>query len=131
VYLSARQDDVRTMDFSTIMTMSTLSSATLALRGYHLHVILVGFYSSHNTRVMTVGGVIVYLIGYIFCIIDCRIYQNIFDMIDIMYCRLSYVSGCDLPLKTLILYIYGPRDTMRHTSLSLPCIFTMRSKCRQ
>jgi hypothetical protein len=33
--------------------MSTLTSATLALRGYNLHVVLIGFYSSHNIRVIT------------------------------------------------------------------------------
>jgi hypothetical protein len=48
VYRFARQDDVRMTHFSTTTTTSTLTSATLALRGYHLHVVLVGFYSSHN-----------------------------------------------------------------------------------
>jgi thymidylate synthase len=48
----------------------------------------------------------VYLIGYIFCIIDYHIYRNIFDRIDIMYYKVSYVSGCVLPLKTFVLYIY-------------------------
>jgi hypothetical protein len=56
----------------------------------------------------------VYLVGYIFCIIDCHICQNIFNRIDIMYCRLPYVSGGALPLKTLIFYIYRPRDTMQY-----------------
>jgi thymidylate synthase len=46
-----------------------------------------------------------YLIGYIFYIIDCHIYQDIFDKIDIMYYRLSYVFEIVLPLKTHILYI--------------------------
>jgi hypothetical protein len=53
VYLSARQDDVRTTHFSTATTTSTLISATLALSGYHLHVVLVSFYSSHNIRAIT------------------------------------------------------------------------------
>jgi hypothetical protein len=44
----------------------------------------------------------IYLVGYIFCIIDC---QDIFDRIDIMYYRLPYVSGDTLSLKTLALYI--------------------------
>jgi hypothetical protein len=35
------------------MTTSTLTSATLALRIYHLHVVLNGFYSSHNIRTIT------------------------------------------------------------------------------
>jgi hypothetical protein len=48
VYLSARQDDVKTVHFYMAMTTSTLTLATLALRGYHLHVVLIGFYSSHN-----------------------------------------------------------------------------------
>jgi hypothetical protein len=33
-------------------TTSTFTSATLALRGYHLHVVLIGFYSSHNICVI-------------------------------------------------------------------------------
>jgi hypothetical protein len=55
----------------------------------------------------------VYLLGYIFCIIDCHICRDIFDRIDIMYCILPYVSGGDLPLKTLVLYIYRMRGTMQ------------------
>jgi hypothetical protein len=38
---------------STATTTSTSTSATLALRGYHLHVVHVGFCSSHNIRVIT------------------------------------------------------------------------------
>jgi hypothetical protein len=135
MYLSAHQDDVRTAHFSTAMTMSTLTLVTLALKGYHLHVVLISFYSSHNicaitmlqlrdvssldstfdlfssltiygAPTMTVGDVRVYLIGYILCIIDCHLCQGIFDIIDIMYYRLPYVSECVLPFKTLILYIY-------------------------
>jgi hypothetical protein len=142
MYLSTHQDDVRIAHFSTTMITSTLTSATLALRGYHLHVVLVDFYSSHNIRAITMlqlrgdvsssdstfdifsslticgaptvnaGDVRVYLVGYIFCIIDCHIYQDIFGIIDIMYYRLQYVSGGIFPLKTLVLYIYWPRGTM-------------------
>jgi hypothetical protein len=36
---------------STITTTST--SATLASKGYHLHVVLIGFYSSHSIRAIT------------------------------------------------------------------------------
>jgi hypothetical protein len=61
VYLSACQDAVRTVHFSKAMTTSTLTLATLALRGYHMHVVLVGFYCSHNIRAITTlqlqGGV--------------------------------------------------------------------------
>jgi hypothetical protein len=64
--------------------------------------------------VVTAGGVRVYLVGYIFCIIDCHICQDIFSRIDIMYCRLSYVFGGALPLKTLVLYIYRSRGTMQY-----------------
>jgi hypothetical protein len=53
VYLSARKKDVRTMHFFTTRTTSTLTSATSALRGYHIHVVLIGFYYSHNIRVIT------------------------------------------------------------------------------
>jgi hypothetical protein len=60
--------------------------------------------TEHRLRGVTVR---VYLIGYIFYIIDCHIYRDIFGRIDIMYCRLPYVSGGVLPLKTLILYIYN------------------------
>jgi hypothetical protein len=56
----------------------------------------------------------VYLIGYIFCIINDHICQNIFDMIDIMYCRLPYGSRCVLSLKTLVLYIYRSRGTIQY-----------------
>ncbi len=56
----------------------------------------------------------VYLVGYIFCIIDYHICRDIFGRIDIMYCRLSYVSRCALLLKILVLYIYRPRVTMQY-----------------
>jgi thymidylate synthase len=56
----------------------------------------------------------VYWICYILYIIDCHIYHNIFDMMDIMYCTLSYVFECVLPLKTLVLYIYRSRDTTQY-----------------
>jgi hypothetical protein len=56
----------------------------------------------------------VYLVDYIFCIIDCHIYRDIFGRIDIMYYRLSYVSRGVLPLKTLVLYIYRPRDIIQY-----------------
>jgi hypothetical protein len=42
----------------------------------------------------------VYLVGYIFCIIDYHICWDIFGRIDIMYCRMSYVSRGVLSLKT-------------------------------
>jgi hypothetical protein len=54
----------------------------------------------------------VYLVGYILCIIDCHICQDIFGMLYIMYCTLPYVSRGALPLKTLVLYIYRLRGTM-------------------
>jgi hypothetical protein len=138
VYLSARQHDVRTTHFSTATTTSTLTSATLTLRGYHLYMVLVGFFSSHNMHtIMTlqlwedvssldstfdlfsslticdapavnVGDVRVYLVAYIFCIIDYHIYQDIFSRINIMYYRLPYISGGVLPLNILVLYIYRP-----------------------
>jgi hypothetical protein len=67
----------------------------------------------------------VYLVGYIFYIINGHICQDIFGSIDIMYCKLPYVSRCVLSLKTLILYrilslktlilyIYRSRDTMQY-----------------
>jgi hypothetical protein len=34
-------------------TTSTSTSATSATRGYHLHVVLTGFYSSHSIRAIT------------------------------------------------------------------------------
>jgi hypothetical protein len=61
-----------------------------------------------------VNNVRVYLVGYIFCIIDCHICRDIFGRIDIMYCRLPYVSRGDLFLKTLVLCIYRPRGTMQY-----------------
>jgi hypothetical protein len=38
-----------------------------------------------------------------FCHIDYHICRNIFDMIDIMYYRLPFISRCVLPLNTLVL----------------------------
>jgi hypothetical protein len=60
------------------------------------------------------------LLGYIFCIIYCHICRDIFDKIDIMYCRLPYVSRSVLPLKTLVLYIYQARDTIQYNQQSYP-----------
>jgi hypothetical protein len=141
VYQSARQDDVRTSHFSTAMTTSALTSATLALMGYHLYVVFVGLYSSHNicaittlqlrgdvssldstfdvfSSLTTFGapavtecGVRVYLVGYIFYIIDYHICRDIFGMIDTIYCRLSRGA---LPLKTLVFYIYRLRGKMQY-----------------
>jgi hypothetical protein len=53
----------------------------------------------------------VYLVGYIFYIIDCHICRDIFGRIDIMYCRLPYVSRGALLLKTLKYSIYTGRET--------------------
>jgi hypothetical protein len=60
------------------------------------------------------GDVRVYLAGYIFCIINCHICQDIFGRVDIMYYRLPYVSRGVLALKTLVLYIYRPSGTMQY-----------------
>jgi hypothetical protein len=57
----------------------------------------------------------VYLVDYMLCIIDCHICRDIFDTIDIIYCRLPYISGGVLSLKTLRLYIYRLRGTMQPT----------------
>jgi hypothetical protein len=46
------------------------------------------------------GCVRVYLVDYIFCIIDYHICRDIFGRIDILYCRLSYISRDVLLLKT-------------------------------
>jgi hypothetical protein len=94
-------------------TSSTTTTSTSASKGYHLHVVLAGFYSSHSIHAITTlslrGDVRVYLVGYIFCIIDCHICQYIFGRIDIIYCKLPYVSRGALPLKTLTLYIPAER----------------------
>jgi hypothetical protein len=116
------QDNVRTTQFFMATTTSTSTSATSATRGYHLHVVLTGFYSSHSICVITMlqlrgmsvrqilpltyspispsvvlslwlwGDVRVYLVGYIFCIIDYHICQDIFGRLYILYNRLSYMS---------------------------------------
>jgi hypothetical protein len=65
-------------------------------------------------RGISAGDVRVYLVGYIFYIIDFHICRDIFGRIDIMYCRLPYVSRGVLPLKTLVLYIYQSRGTMQY-----------------
>jgi hypothetical protein len=36
-----------------LMTTTTSTSASLESKGYHLHVVLIGFYSSHNTHTIT------------------------------------------------------------------------------
>jgi hypothetical protein len=70
-------------------------------------------------RVSTAGVVIVYLVGYIFCTIDYHICQDIFGRIDIMYCRLSYVSRGVLPLKTTApLYIYTSIKQYNHLTFN-------------
>jgi hypothetical protein len=38
---------------TTSTTMITSTSATSASKGYHLHVVLAGFYSSHSIRTIT------------------------------------------------------------------------------
>jgi hypothetical protein len=144
LYLAATLLGLPLPPSTTSMTMTTLTLATSASKGYHLHVVLAGFYSSHSIRAITMlqlwgdvsssdstfnlfssvtvcgapavtaGGVRVYLVGYIFCIIDCHICRDIFGRIDIMYYRLPYVSRGALPLKTLVLYIYRPRGTMQY-----------------
>jgi hypothetical protein len=48
VYLSVHQDDISTTHFFMATTTFTLTSAILVLRSYHLLVILISFYSSHN-----------------------------------------------------------------------------------
>jgi hypothetical protein len=86
-------------------------------RGGSARQIIPSTYSSVSTSVVLplwlYGDVRVYVVGYIFCIIDWHIYRDIFDTIDIMYCRLPYISGGILPLKTLACYIYRPRDTIQ------------------
>jgi hypothetical protein len=126
------------------MTTTTSISASSASKGYHLHMVLAGFYSNRNIHAITTlqlrgdvsssnstfdlfssfnvcgapavtaEDVRVYLVGYILCIIDWHICQDIFGRIDIMYCRLPYVSRGALPLKTLVLYIYRPRGIMQY-----------------
>jgi hypothetical protein len=58
------------------------------------------------------------LVDYIFCIIDYHICRDIFGRIDIMFCRLPYVSRGALPLKTLVLYIYRLRGIMQYNQQS-------------
>jgi hypothetical protein len=129
---------------TTSTTMTTSTSATSASKGYHLHVVLAGFYFSHSIRTITTlpllgmsvcrilpstyspvspsvvlplwlqGDVRVYLVGYIFCIIDCHICRDIFGRIDIMYYRLPYISRGVLSLRTLVFYIYQPRGIMQY-----------------
>jgi uncharacterized membrane protein len=88
--------------------MSLWYSASSFIRSYCIIVLGALF-------IMLVICVRVYLVGYIFCIIDCHICRDIFDRIDIMYYRLSYVSRGVLPHKTLVLYIYRLRGTMQYS----------------
>jgi hypothetical protein len=63
-------------------------------------------YCRLRSPVVTAGGVRLYLVGNILCIIDCHICWGIFGRVYIMYCRLPYISRGVLQLKTLVLYIY-------------------------
>jgi hypothetical protein len=66
----------------------------------------------------------------VFYIIDCHICQYIFGKIDIIYCRLLYISENVLHLKTLILYIYRSRVTPHqwlYLIYSSICAFLERS----
>jgi hypothetical protein len=45
------------------------------------------------TEEIRFGSVRVYLVGYIFCIIDYHICQDIFDRLYILYNRLPYMLG--------------------------------------
>jgi hypothetical protein len=65
----------------------------------------------------------VYLVGYIFCIINCHICWDIFGRIDIIYCSLLYVFRGVLSLKTFVLYIYRLRGTMQYTTNNICNLF--------
>jgi hypothetical protein len=45
-----------------------------------------------------------------------------------MYCRLPYVSRGALPLKTLVLYIYRPRDTMQYNQQFIQSFYSFDSQ---
>jgi hypothetical protein len=61
----------------------------------------------------------VYFVGYIFYIIDYYICRDIFSRIDIMYCRLSYVSRGVLSFKTPApLYICTSIKQYNHLTFS-------------
>jgi hypothetical protein len=94
---------VRTVYFFAAMTTST---STLASRGYHLHVILTGFYSSHSIRAITTlqlrGNVSSSdsTFGLFSSLTVCDApavtvgrYYSIFDRLYILYNRLSYILG--------------------------------------
>jgi hypothetical protein len=143
MYLSVYQEDVSTTHFSTTMTTSILTSATLTLRGYHLYVVLIGFYSSYNlcaimmlqlwwdvssldsifdlfssltiygTPAVTAGDVRVYLVVYILCIIDCHICRDIFGRI--ILCIVYYHMYLELSCPSRLLYsIYRSRGTIQY-----------------
>jgi hypothetical protein len=77
-----------------VTTTSSSTSATLASRGYHLHVVIAIFYSNQSIStstwrykcpraicdapVVTAGKCVVYLVSYILCIIDCQMYSKIY-----------------------------------------------------
>jgi hypothetical protein len=50
--------------------------------------------------------------------------RSIFDRLDIIYHRLSYVSIGALPFKLLILYIYRPRTVIK--SIIQPILFFLQ-----
>jgi hypothetical protein len=88
----------------------------------------------HKNRVaprIPLRNVRVYLVAYIFYIIDYYICRDIFSKINIMYCRLAYVSGGALSFKTFVLYIYRPRGTIQYNQqLYVVHSFNMISELR-
>jgi hypothetical protein len=121
------------MWYSLVFTPVTtyVASRRCNCGGMSTHRILPSTYSPVSPSVVLPlwlrGEVRVYFVGYIFCIIDYHICRDIFGRIDIMYCRLPYVSRSALPLRTLVLYIYRPRDTMQYNQQ----LYTIYSSYRE
>jgi hypothetical protein len=91
--------DVRTTHFSTA---TTTSASTSALRGYHLHMVFIGFYSSHSIRAIITlqlrGMSSDSTFGLFSNLTMCGAHavtwgSNLFGKLYVLYNRLSYISG--------------------------------------
>jgi hypothetical protein len=114
--------DLVRLVIATRNSYNNVSRHCFFLRGVsrHCYSLKIYKYVITHKEICLIQSVRVYLLDYIFYIIDCYICRDIFGRIDIIYCRLSYIFRGVLPLKTLVLYIYRLRGTMQNNQHSYP-----------
>jgi hypothetical protein len=76
--------------FCSVLKFSDYMRAGCQFGGFYLRLIL---QSHRDAAVVTAGDVRVYLVNYIFCIIDYHICRDIFGRLYILYNILPYMSG--------------------------------------